>query len=77
MSDFSCKDITFDVANSPERCVCKGAAMRAYGCMKVSGCAETEAVEAAYRVYRYHHPEDSKGDARLTVERWIYSEHAN
>jgi hypothetical protein len=29
------------------------------------------ALAAAQRVYRYHHPEDSKLDANLTVERWI------
>jgi hypothetical protein len=29
------------------------------------------ALSAALRVYRYHHPEDSKEDASLTVERWV------
>ncbi|HOO81141.1 MAG TPA: hypothetical protein PK513_01410 [Alphaproteobacteria bacterium] len=31
--------------------------------------------EAALRVYCYHHPEDAKSDAYLTVERWIIAEH--
>lgn len=30
------------------------------------------ALEAATRVYRYHHPEDSLHNAALTVERWVH-----
>lgn len=74
MSEFSCKEIIFDGANNPERCICKPAAMNAYNGMLTSGAAETEAVEAAYRIYRYHHPLDTKEDSRLTVERWIYAD---
>jgi len=29
------------------------------------------ALKAAQRVYRFHHPEDTKVDAHLTVERWV------
>ena len=73
MTEVSCREILFDGANNPIRCKCKGAALRAYNGMKTSGCAESEAVEAAYRIYRYHHPMDSKEDSLLTVERWIYA----
>lgn len=73
MDKDSCKDKLFDAAGDPERCRCKGAALRAYGGMKDHGAAETEALDAAYRIYRFHHPEDAPADARLTVERWIYA----
>ncbi len=75
--EFSCREVTFDGANDEARCRCRGAAMRAYGGMKDHGSSEHEAVDAAYRVYRFHHPQDSKDDARLTVERWIYSARAH
>lgn len=51
-------------------CKCYGAVMRTYAGM--SDEPEHVALEAAQRVYRYHHPEDSKEDAHLTVERWIH-----
>jgi hypothetical protein len=28
-------------------------------------------LEAAQKVYSFHHPEDTRRDALLTVERWI------
>lgn len=77
MTEFSCKEIEFDGANNPVRCRCKGAALNAYQEMLRHGTAESEAVEAAYRIYRFHHPLDSKEDSRLTVERWIYAERAH
>ena len=57
-------------------CKCYGAVMRAYKCMK-SDEPETVALEAAVRVYRHHHPEDSKHDARLTVQSWVHAEHVH
>ena len=48
--------------------------MRAYGNMLKSGCPQTVALEAAKIVYGYHHPEDSKEDQALTVERWVSEE---
>lgn len=77
MSDFSCKEVIFDAANNAVRCKCKPAALNAYTGMLEHGSSENEAVEAAYRIYRYHHPLDTKEDSRLTVERWIYSERAH
>ncbi|MEM7650794.1 MAG: hypothetical protein AAF204_01770 [Pseudomonadota bacterium] len=53
-------------------CRCYGAVMRTYKGM--SDEPDHIAMEAAKRVYRYHHPEDSAEDASLTVERWITDE---
>lgn len=76
MSEFSCKEVLFDGAKNPVRCKCKPAALKAYNGMLSSGAAEKEAFDAAYRIYRYHHPLDTKEDSHLTVERWIYTEQA-
>ena len=51
-------------------CKCYGAVMRTYKSM-INENPENIALEAAQRVYRYHHPEDSKMHAHLTVERWV------
>ena len=73
----SCSQITTRQAEKGD-CTCHGAVMNAYGNIREGGCPERFALEAAYAVYRYHHPEDSKEDARLTVERWIYAgDHAH
>ncbi len=53
----------------PADCKCYKAVMRTYQAM--SDEPDHIALEAAQRVYRYHHPEDSKLDAHLTVERWV------
>lgn len=53
-------------------CKCYGAVMRAYKSMK-SDEPEHVAFDAALRVYRYHHPEHAKPEARLTVESWVYA----
>lgn len=50
-------------------CQCYGAVMRTYAGM--SDEPHSVAVEAAVQVYRFHHPEDSKHDANLTVQRWV------
>ncbi len=55
-------------------CKCYSAVMRTYKSM-ISDEPHSVALEAAQRVYRFHHPEDSKIDAHLTVESWIASEH--
>ena len=47
--------------------------MRTYSDMR--DVPHTVAMEAALRVYRYHHPEDTKADASLTVEKWISHGH--
>ncbi len=50
-------------------CKCYSAVMRTYKSM--SDEPDHIALAAAQRVYRYHHPEDTKVDAHLTVERWV------
>ncbi len=53
----------------PADCKCYGAVLRTY---KAMGDEPPHvAMEAAQRVYRHHHPEDSKEDAFLTVQRWV------
>ncbi|MCK6418454.1 MAG: hypothetical protein L6Q57_05895 [Alphaproteobacteria bacterium] len=70
----SCKDVIFDAANDPERCKCQAAVLRAYNCLVIAGRPASVALEAAKIVYAYHHPEDSKQDRALTVERWVCAE---
>lgn len=62
-----------DPAGCPERCVCKGAVLRAYSEMLSGEVPHNVAMEAAVRVYRYHHPEDAPDAAGLIVERWIHA----
>lgn len=50
-------------------CKCYGAVMRTF--QGLSDEPQQIAMEAAIRVYRHHHPEDSKENANLTVERWV------
>ncbi len=61
----------------PIFCRCRHAVMNGYHGMIKSGAAECEALDAAFRIYRFHHPEDSRDQSRLTVERWIYAGHAH
>ena len=58
-----------------EDCKCYGAVMRTYRAM--SDEPHQTAMEAAIRVYRHHHPEDTKTDAHLTVERWVTDQHVH
>lgn len=59
----------------PEDCRCHGAVMRTYSSLLNAGQPKTVALEAAKIVYGYHHPEDSKPDQELTVERWVHEGH--
>lgn len=59
----------------PADCKCYKAVMRTY--QEMSDEPPHVAMEAAQRVYRFHHPEDSKVDAHLTVERWIAAGHVH
>lgn len=56
-------------------CKCRRAVMTVYHELKDDRCPEKFAVEAAYRVYRHHHPEDSKSKGQLTVDRWLHAGH--
>ena len=69
MCDF--RTIEFDGANNTERCICKPHVLNAYEGMLATGAGQRRALDAAYRVYRNYHPDDSKEDSRLTVERWV------
>lgn len=53
-----------------EDCRCHAAVMRTYAELSKDQ-PEYIAVDAARRVYSFHHPEDKFCDAALTVERWI------
>ena len=64
-----------DIAEPP--CKCRRAVMNGYYGMKQSGAAESEAMDAARRIYSYHHPEADISLSRLTIEGWIYGPHAH
>ncbi len=64
-------------ASEPIVCRCHMAVMNGYNGMKKSGAAECEALDAAFRIYRFHHPEHNRDKSRLTVERWIYAGQAH
>ena len=55
------------------RCKCHSAVMNAYKGMSHEG--EKTALGAALRVYHFYHPEDSPGEAALTVGRWVNEGH--
>ena len=52
----------------PKDCKCYGAVMRTF--KSLEGEPHNIALEAATRVYCYHHPKDDKRDAFLTVQKW-------
>ncbi len=56
-------------------CKCKLAVLQAYNDMIGDEMPQRYAREAATRVYRHHHPEESKELSSLTVESWIHAGH--
>lgn len=70
----SCSLPVQDGVKKPEDCKCHGAVMRTYTGLSNSGVPHNVALEAAAIVYGYHHPEDTKADQALTVERWVNEE---
>jgi len=60
---------------SPSDCKCYGAVMRTYSGLVGTGNPPSVALDAAKIVYGYHHPEDTKANQNLTVERWINAHH--
>ncbi len=66
---------TEDGIRDAHDCKCYSAVMRTYSAM--SDEPRQVALYAARRVYRYHHPEDSRNAADLTVERWINAGHVH
>lgn len=73
----TCNLKTEEGVKSAGDCKCYSAVLRTYKSLLQSDCSDKMACEAALRVYRYHHPEDRKDRARLTVESWIYAGHAH
>jgi hypothetical protein len=61
----------FDPANDEINCDCRNAVECAYQGLLKAGEPETIAMQAAKRVYRFHHPEDSIHDTDIIVERWV------
>ncbi len=52
---------------------CREAVTRVYTSMQSSGASDRDALGAAVRVFRYHHPEVPSGQIRDLVETWVYS----
>lgn len=65
-------DVPLDQNGNPSGCKCWRAVMQAYATLTAYNNSDRMAMDAAIRVYRFHHPEDSKEDCRLIVERWVY-----
>ena len=57
---------------SERPCRCRAAVSRAYTEMLDCEAPEHVAMEAARRVYRYHHPEASDDEAAQIVESWVF-----
>lgn len=72
MCDFDVIEENF--ANDSCRCVCKNAVFNAYNGLVGAGQSHRHAMDAAMKVYRYHHPQDSAEAAEQIVERWILSQ---
>jgi len=54
-------------------CRCRAAVERAFSGMIAGGAPDSIAMEAAARVFRYHHPESSERHAWDTVETWLFN----
>lgn len=54
-----------------EGSACREAATRAYAALRESGVIDPRAFEAAVTVYRYHHPEAPRLQARHIVAEWL------
>ncbi len=53
-------------------CRCYAAVCKAYNGMRTFGVSDVDALYAAMRVYRHHHPEVDEPLARQTIESWVY-----
>ncbi len=65
-------EITCPGADVLSDCRCRPAVERAFSGMLLKGCSESDALEVAERVYRYHHPELPVAQAREVVQIWVY-----
>ena len=65
-----------DFKGSIKACKCRAAVLKAYHELHDEHqLPEAFAMEAAYIVYKHHHPEDTVDVARLKVESWIHAGH--
>lgn len=62
-----------DPANDDINCPCRGAVETAYRGLLAVGEPENIALMAAKRVYKYYHPEDTREERDIIVERWVAS----
>jgi hypothetical protein len=60
-------------ADGTADCRCHQAVTRAYAEMVARGAPGSVALEAAIRVFVYHHPEVPAFRAHDTVETWVYT----
>ena len=68
----SCTEF-FDKAEDPDRCKCKGIVLNAYAALRAGGMSDLEAVRAATRILKYHHPSPSI-EAKTVVECWVFEQ---
>ena len=52
-------------------CACRRAVTRAYYEMRASVATRAEAMDAAVRVYNYHHPGFPPAEAIAIIRRWL------
>ncbi len=64
-----------DGVRAAQSCKCYQAVMRAYSAMIGAGQPPNIAQDVAITVYSYHHPQDTKANQSLTVERWLNEGH--
>ena len=65
-----------DFKGSTHSCKCRAAVLKAYNELRIEHeLPEAFALEAAYIVYKHHHPEDEMELARLKVESWVHAGH--
>lgn len=66
-----CDEFIRDEITKQVPCKCKLAVLNTYNQLVSRNNPQSLAIEAAYNVYRFHHPEQTKSDSRLIVERWV------
>lgn len=64
---------TFDKAEEPSACKCKGIVLNAYKTLRANGVGEREALLMAARVLRHHHP-SSAHESKNVVECWVFEQ---
>ena len=70
-----CDEFIRDEITKQTPCKCKLAVLNTYQQLVEKNNPPSMAIDAAYHVYRFHHPEQTKSDSRLIVERWVHADH--